>query len=161
MQNISVEGKLDSFVRLIKSGDIQEREAVVKSFSSILHGATTMGKQENESHCMFMSHQMIADLEEVISGPAGHGTSPFTGDFIWAGYGRKQGYIALEHQEIMGRDCSGPGCKRWNKKHSPLLLKEACQKLKGKLEWEVDEVYLSLLGLQKTRDTVLVRLTGW
>ena len=156
----NVEGELDDFVELIKSEDHRDREAVVKRLSSILHAASTVGKQENRANCMFMSHQMIADLEEVVSGPAGRGTSPFTGDYVWAGYGGKQGYIALDHSVLMERDCSGPGYKRWHNDHSPKLLIEACQKLRGNLENEVDDVHLSLMGLRKTGNKVRVRLTG-
>jgi hypothetical protein len=156
-----VEKELDKFVELVKSGQINNREKAVKRLASILQTAGIGGEQEKEGRSMFMAHQMIADMEEVISGEGGDGTSPFMGDYIWAGYGGKQGFIALDHAEIMNRECVGPGYKRWNDKHSPLLLVEACNNLKGQLENEVDEVHLALLGLERTKDRgVVVRLTG-
>ena len=72
---------------------------------------------------------MIADLEEVVSGNNEHGTSPFTGTYIFAGYGGKQGFIALDHTDLLDRSCSGPGYRKWNENHSPLLMVEACERL--------------------------------
>jgi hypothetical protein len=155
-----IEMNLDAFVRAIKSEQIINREAIVIKFCSIVHGAS-IGKQEKVANSMFMSHQVIADLEEAVSGKSGRGTSPFSGDYIWAGYGGKQGFIALDHSECMKRECVGPGYKKWHETHSPPLLQEACKKLKATLDLDIDEVHLSMMGLKRQDSThVVVAMTG-
>ena len=94
-----VEKELDAFVGLIKGGGLSDRDAVVKRLSSILQAASSRN-QEKESNTMFMAHQVVADLDEVSSGEGGFGTSPFEGDYIWAGYGGKQGFLALDHTDV-------------------------------------------------------------
>jgi hypothetical protein len=110
---------------------------------------------------MFMAHQMIADVEELVSGKNGRGRSPFGGNFIWAGYGGTQGFIALDHISILNRDCEGPGYKRWHVDHSPPFLRDVWENLLNQLENELDQVHLSLLGLQKVDGKgVVIALTG-
>ena len=110
---------------------------------------------------MFMAHQMVADVEELVSGKNGRDTLPFGGNFIWAGYGGTQGFTALDLSSILNRNCEGPGFKRWHHDHSPPLLREACENLLFQLEQEVDPVHLSLLGLEMVHGTgVVIALTG-
>jgi hypothetical protein len=157
---VAVEKCLDAFVRLLKGGILSSREGVVKKLCSILRGAGGHNK-DKESHIMFIAHQMVADLEEVISMEGFPGKSPFEGEFVWAGYGGKQGFIALDHADVMGRECNGPGYRKWDNKHSPKLLMEACCKMKEHVEEELDDAHISLLGLKKTKNgRVVVSLTG-
>jgi hypothetical protein len=143
-----VEKELGELVRRVLNGELKNREAVVTNLCSIIRRAG-IGVYEKYSNGMFMSHQIIADVEEVISGLGGVGNLLFEGDYLWAGYGGQQGFMALDHDEVFNCQCKGPGYKKWNKNHSPSLMKNACLILKRHVENNVDIRALSLLGLEK------------
>jgi hypothetical protein len=109
---------------------------------------------------MFIAHQIIADLEELVSKDDHRGSSPFTGVFIWPGYGGKEGYTAMDHSLILGRECTGSGYKDWNNKKSPGYFVDMCTILKKDVETKLDPLMLAMLGLQKIGAHVRVKLTG-
>jgi hypothetical protein len=76
-----VEADLDKFVTYIStsSGVLLAREDVVKKLCLILKSACK-GMDEKTSSLMFISHQIIADLEELVSDNNERGASPFTGE---------------------------------------------------------------------------------
>jgi hypothetical protein len=151
---------LNGLIRSIKTGELRKREEMVKKVFLIMR-ESNVGDHDKNSKLMFMSHQLVSDLEEVTCGNDGDGTSPFVGNFICAGYGGQQGFIALDHSQLMDKECKGVGYKSWNSTHSPQYMLEACQNLKQHVENELDDVHLSLLGLEKVGGLgVVIRING-
>ena len=50
---------------------------------------------------MFISHQMVAVLEEVVSLAGDSSASPFEGQFVWPGYGGKAGFSVIDQQRVL------------------------------------------------------------
>ena len=141
------------------NGIAKAREEVVNSLCYILQLACK-GTREKRSSLMFIAHQIIADMEELISEDNERGRSPFIGDFICPGYGGKEGYTAMEHDTVFGRECFGPGYKDWNDKHSPKYFLEMCQRLREHMENDMDKLMLAMLGVEKVTGGVRIILTG-
>ena len=115
---------------------------------------------EKTSSLMFITHQIVADLEELVSKIGDWGVLPFRGDFVWPGYGGREGFTAMDHKQILARECSGPGYKDLNTKKSPGYLTDLCQILKQDMEREVPNLMLAMLGVEKVKGLLRVTLTG-
>ena len=152
---------LDEFIAYISdvNGVKRAREAVVKKLCGILKLACK-GSKEKTSSLMFIAHQIIADLEEFVSNNDDRGASPFTGDFIWPGYGGKEGFTAIDHETILGRICSDPGFKDWHDTYSPLYFGEMCLSLRKYMEHDLNRLMLAMLGVEKVAGRIKVQLTG-
>ena len=117
--------------------------------------------KEKRENLMFISHQIVADLEELISSDKERGLSPFNGEYVWPGYGGRQGFLAIDHNSLLGRSCKGAGYNSWNEKHSPAIFMEVCRKLVESVDGKLTPLDLALLGLEKMDDKrVRRRLTG-
>jgi hypothetical protein len=151
----------DEFVTYMSEGICagQGREDVVRRLCGVLQTAS-QGTNEKVSSLMFIAHQIVADLEELVSKDGERGASPFFGDFCWPGYGGKEGFTAMDHKQILGRVCSGPGYKVWNIKTSPGYFVELWTTLKLEMENGLHKLMLAMLGVEKVDGCIRVCLTG-
>ena len=92
------------------------------------------------------------DVEELISGTKKYGSSPFSDDYVVPGYGAKEGFICLDHEEILGCECKGAGWKKWDESLSPGYFNEVLMALKTFFENDMGPTNLSVLGLYKDDD---------
>ena len=156
-----VECALNEWVTYIstESGFVREREDVVKRLCGVMQTASKDTIEKTRS-LMFIAHQIVSDLEELVSRDGERGLSPFLGDFIAPGYGGREGFTAMDHKEILGREYGGPGYRDWSDKTSPAYFVEVCQMLEKYMETKMDKLMLAMLGLEKTEGRIRVTMTG-
>jgi hypothetical protein len=156
-----VESALDQFIMYIKTRSCvpPDREDVIRKLCGILLIASWYTNEKTTS-LMFIAHQIVADLEELVSKDGCRGESPFPGVFVWPGYGGKEGFTAMDHKQILGRECLGPGYKDWSTTKSPAYFVEVCQNLKQEMENELPESMLAMLGVEKVGGIIKVCLNG-
>jgi hypothetical protein len=153
-------GGLEKIVQLIKQEGGIDRATLVMELCQLMN-MSSKAHNEKRASLMFISHQIVADIEELISADTARGVSPFEGEYVWPGYGGRQGFIAIDHDSLLGRSCKGAGYTSWNEKHSPEIFLEVCRKLVESVEATLTPFDLDLLGLEKIgSDRVRVKLTG-
>jgi hypothetical protein len=156
-----VVAELDGLVDYIKTrdGTRRDRGDVVKKLCVIFDSACR-GTTEKVSSLMFISHQVIADLEEMVSNDGSRGMSPFGGNYVSHGYGGREGFTAMDHKNLLKRDCTGSGYRNWHEQRSPQYFVELCDILRKEMEEEMDELMLAMLGVEKVGGRIVVTLTG-
>jgi hypothetical protein len=151
--------QISKIIKAIRSSIAIERKIIVKLICQIMNESSKGHPKKTES-LMFIAHQIVADLEEVLSISADSSASPFAGDYVWPGYGGKAGFSVIDHDLVLKRMCTGPGFKRWNTTYSPKLFMEVCLCLKKYICEVLNDFDLALLGLERVRAvTVIVKLT--
>ena len=175
----SVSNKLDEFIeQAVKPGEVgrPSREEVVTRLAKIMY-AGSISREEKMSCCMFLAHQVIADLEEFAVDSMATKESPFTGNFVFAGYGCGQGFSTLDHRQVLvgsaifsaALEQSGQSeqkiykmLRNANKKldnKTRKFILDACVRIKDYIEgrdengnWNVSEGELSMLGLFRVEE---------
>jgi hypothetical protein len=147
--------EIPKIIAAMKSDKTPSRESIVRLVFSVLKNASK-GHKERTDASMFIAHQIVADLEELLSHDVDSYSTPFQGDFVWPGYGGKSGFSVIDHELLLKERCVGSGYKRWNPVRSPFLFLKVCLVLEIHMEEELSDLEICLLGLKRLSNGRLV-----
>ena len=71
---------------------------------------------------MFVAHQIVADLEELLSIDGDTYASPFFGELVCPGYGGKSGFSVIDHELLFWQMLKSVGSSSLPSQRSEALL---------------------------------------